>query len=253
MKIKNEVRTEINMHERMSVLMRDIKYKDWELQFAECNGGILMRWKFKVDGHEWTTRKWYVSQHSTDSEIVQTALKAVLTAEEHEAREHFLYRGRTIFGPHHSVDALLNLPQDVRYDDRDHNHEAYPADPLKPVASEAKSAAVNIELGVPKYQTEPPGLREFLEAYFPNEDYPKAIMMPPAWLAEFANKAKPKMPPDVNESLDALTILAKKSIDELATAIRDRESPRLLRPLFALRSFLRLMREHEKSNARESS
>jgi len=51
-------------------------------------------------------RKWRLSPHMTRSEIVLTALKAVLTAVEHEARERFTYRGLPIFGPHVDVDAL---------------------------------------------------------------------------------------------------------------------------------------------------
>lgn len=54
-------------------------------------------------------RKWDISEHMTDSEIVQTALKAFLTFEEHEARESFSYRGVKIFGPHLDVDELAAL------------------------------------------------------------------------------------------------------------------------------------------------
>lgn len=55
------------------------------------------------------SRKWWLSPHMTRSEIVTTALKAVLTAEEHEVRECFTYRGEAIFGPHHDVEALVDL------------------------------------------------------------------------------------------------------------------------------------------------
>lgn len=66
-----------------------------------CNvSGALQTWK---------GRKWFISQHATKSEIVQTAFKALLTALEHEAREKFLYRGRPILDPHYDVDALWNL------------------------------------------------------------------------------------------------------------------------------------------------
>lgn len=57
----------------------------------------------------WTGRKWFLSPHATKSEVVQTALKAVLTAVEHEARERFRYLGRPIFGPHFNVDYLWRL------------------------------------------------------------------------------------------------------------------------------------------------
>ena len=68
---------------------------------AACNvTGNAMTWK---------SRKWKLSQHMTDSEIVQTAFKAVLTALEHEAREQFLYRGVSIFDPHYDVERLVEL------------------------------------------------------------------------------------------------------------------------------------------------
>lgn len=55
----------------------------------------------------WTGRKWYISSHSTTSEVVQTALKAVLTAAEHELREQFTYQGVRVFDPH------MDLPEVV--------------------------------------------------------------------------------------------------------------------------------------------
>ena len=54
-------------------------------------------------------RKWFLSPHMTRSEVVTTALKAVLTAVEHETREAFRYRGRPVFGPHIDVEALWAL------------------------------------------------------------------------------------------------------------------------------------------------
>lgn len=64
-------------------------------------------------------RKWRLSEHMTKSELVQTALMAVLAAEEHEAREAFKYRGAAIFGPHFDVDALHELARG-RNEDRRH-------------------------------------------------------------------------------------------------------------------------------------
>lgn len=54
-------------------------------------------------------RKWYVSAHSTKSEVVQTVLKACLTSAEHMVREHFTYQGVRVFGPHFDVDQLVGL------------------------------------------------------------------------------------------------------------------------------------------------
>lgn len=61
------------------------------------------------DGFVQFGRKWKVSEHMTKSELVQTAFKAVLTAQEHEIREQFLYKGRPIFSPHYDVDKLWEL------------------------------------------------------------------------------------------------------------------------------------------------
>ena len=55
------------------------------------------------------TRKWFISDHATESEIVQTALKCVLTSAEHRVREHFLYGGARLYGPHMNVHKLLEL------------------------------------------------------------------------------------------------------------------------------------------------
>ena len=55
------------------------------------------------------THQWFLSEHMTDSEVVQTAFKCVLTAIEHEAREQFKYKGQAIFGPHFNVNDLAEL------------------------------------------------------------------------------------------------------------------------------------------------
>jgi hypothetical protein len=51
-------------------------------------------------------RKWYLSPHMTISELVGTAFKAAIAAEEHECRELFRWNGKRIFNPHISVYAL---------------------------------------------------------------------------------------------------------------------------------------------------
>lgn len=46
-----------------------------------------------------TGRKYFISEHAIVGEIVGTAFEAALKFEEHEARERFKYKGRTIYGP----------------------------------------------------------------------------------------------------------------------------------------------------------
>lgn len=61
-------------------------------------------------------RKWLLSPHMTKSEIVQTAFKAALTFEEHEAREQFLFAGAAVFAPHFDVDELWHLSNAWKFD-----------------------------------------------------------------------------------------------------------------------------------------
>jgi hypothetical protein len=60
--------------------------------------------------------KSYLSQHMTDSEIVQGAFGLFKAYEEHEAREGFTYMGRRIYGPHMDIEMLWTVADhlDVR-------------------------------------------------------------------------------------------------------------------------------------------
>lgn len=111
-------------------LVGRIQYKDWRVVIGEKNGVryLQLRWLAECNSgsgiQEQTSRKWMLSEHMTKSEVIQTALLAVLTAEEHEAREQFLFDGRAIFGPHFDVNALVGLGA---YDTRSNEKLTYPA------------------------------------------------------------------------------------------------------------------------------
>lgn len=91
-------------------LLSHISYKDWAFHCGMVGEDhFYLQIRFKDGQETWSGRKWLLSQHMTESEIYQTALKAVLTAEEHEAREKFLVGGRAIFGPHIHHMALANV------------------------------------------------------------------------------------------------------------------------------------------------
>lgn len=55
----------------------------------------------------WWGRKWYVSPHMTDGEIVQTVFLAIRTAQEHELREQFKFKGMRVFDPHYDIHNLI--------------------------------------------------------------------------------------------------------------------------------------------------
>jgi hypothetical protein len=91
-------------------IVDNIQYRNWTFEIGQMDTGLYLRVKLTDDdGTPWTGRKWFISQHSTRSEVVQTAFKAVITAEEHEIRETFKYRGKAVFGPHFDVDALYEI------------------------------------------------------------------------------------------------------------------------------------------------
>ncbi len=65
--------------------------------------------------------KAYLSPHATDSELLQTIFGLYKGYWEHEARESFEWRGRRIYGPHISAEALWGIARKV--DVRSARHE----------------------------------------------------------------------------------------------------------------------------------
>lgn len=57
-------------------------------------------------------RKWYVSSHATESEVVRTCFLACMVSAEHRVREHFLYKGRRVFGPHTGIEKFLEIAKE---------------------------------------------------------------------------------------------------------------------------------------------
>lgn len=104
-------------------IVRDLSFPGYEfivVRLGDADGHFYLQARFQAADanapehiEQQTTRKWLLSVHMTRSELVQTALKCVLTSVEHEAREQFTYRGRRVFGPHFSVDALAQAADDV--------------------------------------------------------------------------------------------------------------------------------------------
>lgn len=102
-------------------ILSQVQYKDWTFIVNDDYLQVSFVSPCSLTGEliEQKGRKWRLSKFMTKSEIVSTALKAVLTAEEHEAREQFKYRSKTIFGPHFDVDKLADLCDTDSNDVRD--------------------------------------------------------------------------------------------------------------------------------------
>ena len=92
-----------------------IRYKDWSFKVALLNDLVNFRVQFLAPDSQTgrlelqNGRFWPVLPGEvTEDNIVKAAFLAIKTAEEHEMRETFRYRGRAIFGPHLPVAYLLN-------------------------------------------------------------------------------------------------------------------------------------------------
>lgn len=100
--------------QRVLTLLGQVTYRDWWARIGFDSPDVMwVQLAFVGDDvdtgerREQHCRKWRISPHMTDAEILQTAFSAALMAEEHECRERFRYIGAPIFSPHLSVPALL--------------------------------------------------------------------------------------------------------------------------------------------------
>lgn len=109
----------------VAAALQGVRYKDWRMRIdSEPDGRVFIQWLFvgrcvkSGELCEQRGRKWHLSEHMTVSEVVGTAFKAALTAEEHECRENFTWRGKRVFGPHIDVELLHQIchVEDVRDD-----------------------------------------------------------------------------------------------------------------------------------------
>lgn len=58
---------------------------------------------------EWHGRKWYLSDHMTEDEIIKTAYAGFKAAVEHEIMEGFKVNGICLFNPHVDYKELLKI------------------------------------------------------------------------------------------------------------------------------------------------
>lgn len=111
--------------QEMSTIVNALDYKPgWHFKLHEKGDGYLIQCIFKAPNNvtgkleDQHCRKWFISKHATENEVVTTAFKAVLAGEEHEAKEFFTYKKARIFDPHvdmtYLAEVMNNAPQDTR-------------------------------------------------------------------------------------------------------------------------------------------
>jgi hypothetical protein len=100
---------------RINDILAGVEFKGGSFSVEEIDDGFLIQLNSEeadVEGGErqiYSGRKWHISPSATESEIVQTAFKAVVTWQEHEARDQFMYKGTRPFSPHFDVEGLVEL------------------------------------------------------------------------------------------------------------------------------------------------
>lgn len=97
--------------ESVEALIERITYRDWRFIVHAYDASFSLQIVFTdpETGFPQSSRRWSLPWHACASEVLHTALLAVLTAEEHEARERFKFEGAAVFNPHHSIEALLAM------------------------------------------------------------------------------------------------------------------------------------------------
>jgi len=111
--------------ETLQKLVDDCSYLDWDIQLrydtrlALGEDGdedrpyiqIIFQGIDAVTGEmeEQRCRKWMLSYHMVDGEVVSTVYAAIERAVIHETREFFLYQGLRIYNPHGSLAALVEI------------------------------------------------------------------------------------------------------------------------------------------------
>lgn len=59
--------------------------------------------------------KAYVSEHATHDEVVKKVFGLIMAYVEHETREGFKWRGRRVFNPHVTIEALWSVAKKSNY------------------------------------------------------------------------------------------------------------------------------------------
>ena len=97
--------------QRLKEILNNVEFGDEKFVASEKGDGFLIQLQYMEPDIDNPTgppqlqkaRKWYISSHVSESEIVQTCLLACLTSMEHRTRERFKYLGARLYGPHIDV------------------------------------------------------------------------------------------------------------------------------------------------------
>ena len=109
-------------------------------------------------------RKWYLSEHMTDDEILKTAYAAFRMAVQHEVVEGFTVDGVRVFDPHRPIEALLGLNEVVRREKEPKKVDSPSSPVLKQLHHITESLGTEIALTLALREKQTPPLTPALAA-----------------------------------------------------------------------------------------
>src|ERR1700727_78061 len=155
------------MQERMTkqdiqTILDRCKFKDRYFKLLDKGDGFLIQMTYLEPDIEHpndgdvlqSTRKWYVSRFSTESEIVETVWACVCRSQIHTASEHFTYRGKRIYSQHLDVNKRLEICQTDLLDGRVHIEKSTSKMSTKPLATIQADQMSNSERSLLRYLLE---------------------------------------------------------------------------------------------------
>jgi len=112
---------------QIRTILDNIQFQDRRFRLLRKGDGFLVQVEYEeadidIPGSAPTLqrgRKWYVSPFSTETEIVETAFKALRISNDHVLKEHFLYKGHRVYSPHFQIEARIEMCKNKRFDRRE--------------------------------------------------------------------------------------------------------------------------------------
>lgn len=96
---------------QLEEIIGNIRFMDRRFRILEKGDGFLLQVQYMEACTDTgalevqSARKWYISSHATETEVVDTAFAAVMRSMRHVVHEHFLYKGVRTMDPHLSIKA----------------------------------------------------------------------------------------------------------------------------------------------------
>lgn len=114
------------MKQDIQVILDRCEFKDRSFRLLEKGDGFLIQMQYSEPDVEHpeagdvlqSTRKWYVSPFSTESEIVETVWACVCRSQIHTASEHFTYCGERVYSQHLDVNLRFDICKPEHLDGR---------------------------------------------------------------------------------------------------------------------------------------